>query len=191
MSPAKMHEAILKNLPEKTGKTMEEWRKIIQASGLTQHQAILGWLKQEYHLTTGYAQMIAFQYRQAFDYYQKPLAEIISDQYSGEKSGLRPIFDRLAGLAQTLGSDIEIGGRKTYVAFSRTRQFAIIQPSTKDRIDLGLVLPANTAISRLKPAGSFGSGRITHKVSIKSLSEVDEEIAAFLKSAYLLAAKEK
>ena len=57
------------------------------------------------------------------------------------KEPIHPIFTRLASVIQELGDDVKAEPRQTYVAFSRVRQFAVLQPSTATRLDVGLVLP--------------------------------------------------
>lgn len=108
----------------------------------------------------------------------------VNAQYPESKAHLRPIYDRLVELAQSFGSDVTLGVRKNYVAVSRGKQFAVIRASTKNRVDLGLKLKDKPTTERLKEAGSFGSGSITHKVGLTSAKEVDAEVAAWLQEAY-------
>ncbi len=110
--------------------------------------------------------------------------DVIDSQYSGGKSGLRPIYDRLLVEINQLGDDIEEAPRKTYVAFSRKQQFALIQPSARSRVDLGLKLPGHSPTKRLEEATNFGSDSITHKVALHSPGDVDGEVLAWLQSAY-------
>ncbi|HEX7525496.1 MAG TPA: DUF5655 domain-containing protein, partial [Gaiellaceae bacterium] len=84
--------------------------------------------------------------------------------------------------------DVKVEPRRTYVAFSRVRQFAVLQPSTATRLDVGLVLPRAAETPRLRPAGSFGSGRISHRVSLAHEDEIDAELTGWLRSAYDAAA---
>jgi len=79
---------------------------------------------------------------------------------------------------------VEIGPRGTYVSFGRPKQFALVQPSTKTRVDVGLRLPGVAAGDRLRDAGSFGSGNITHRVALASPDEVDAELEGWLRAAY-------
>jgi Domain of unknown function (DUF5655) len=74
--------------------------------------------------------------------------------------------------------------RRTYVTFSNGRQFAIVQASTKSRVDLGLVLPGTRATTRLQEAGSFGSGNVTHRVALTSPDDVDDRVRAWLRAAF-------
>ncbi len=97
---------------------------------------------------------------------------------------MRPIYDRLISIAKSFGDDVEIAPRKTYVALSRKKQFAVIKASTNSRVDLGLKLKGFRPGSRLEDAGNFGSGSITHKVSFASADELDDEVVSWFRSAY-------
>jgi predicted transport protein len=114
----------------------------------------------------------------------QPAADQFAAQYAGAKAALRPIYDRLAEAATALGSDVALEPRKTYVALARGRQFGLIQPSTKSRVDLGLKLPGVEPTERLQAAAGFGSGQITHRVALTSEAEVDDEVLGWLKAAY-------
>jgi hypothetical protein len=109
--------------------------------------------------------------------------ELIDRQYAGKES-LRPIYERLAAFIGELGEDVEVGPRGTYVSFDRPTQFALVRPSTKTRVDVGLRLPGVAATERLRDAGSFGSGNITHRVALASPDDVDAELERWLRAAY-------
>ena len=110
-------------------------------------------------------------------------AALVESMVKG-KEPIRPIFTRLTLEIEELGDDVKVEPRQTYVAFSRVRQFAVLQPSTATRLDVGLVLPDADETQRLRPAGSFGSGRISHRVSLAHEDEVDAELIAWLRDAY-------
>ena len=113
-----------------------------------------------------------------------PEDELVDAQYAGEKKALRPLYERLREELESLGDDVQAEPRQTYVAFGRGRQFAMLQPSTKDRVDVGLVLPGVEPNDRLREAGSFGSGGITHRVGLKSEQAIDDDLRAWLLQAY-------
>ena len=184
MSPAKMLEAIEKNLPSKTGHTLEEWIEIVKSDGPPERKGIIKWLKENHSLGHGTAQMIATKTLQPVEYSLIGDVRMIDDQYSGDKAPLKLIYEKIRDVVMAFGDDVELGPRKTYVSFSRKRQFTIVQPTTKTRIDIGLILPDTKPTERLKPAGNFGSGRTTHKLSIQFLEEIDDEVELLLKSAY-------
>jgi hypothetical protein len=109
--------------------------------------------------------------------------ELIDCQYAGAKAALRPIYERVAEVIASF-EDVEVGPRGTYVSFGRPKQFALVQPSTKTRVDVGLRLPGVEATERLADAGSFGSGNITHKVALAAPEDVDAELEGWLRVAY-------
>ena len=110
--------------------------------------------------------------------------ELIDRQYDGAKAALRPVYERVAGVIEAFGEDVVPGPRGTYVSFGRPQQFALVQPSTRTRVDVGLRLPGAAPTERLLEAGSFGSGTITHRVALATPDEVDAELEGWLRDAY-------
>ena len=92
-------------------------------------------------MTHGYANMVALK---IFKSDAKTLADggthHIAAQYACEESTLRPIYDALIKTIAGLGEDVELAPKKAYARVRRSKQFAIIQPSTKTRLDLGVNL---------------------------------------------------
>ena len=109
--------------------------------------------------------------------------ELIDRQYAGPKAALRPVYERVAEVIAGF-EDAEVGPRGTYVSFGRPKQFALVKPSTRTRVDVGLRLPGEAATERLLDAGSFGSGNITHRVALGAVEEVDAELEGWLRAAY-------
>ena len=50
---------MIKNMIEKTGKPIEEWIKIVKEKDFLKHGEIVKFLKEQYSLTHGYANLIA------------------------------------------------------------------------------------------------------------------------------------
>ena len=86
-------------------------------------------------------------------------------------------------MVKGFGSDVEVIPKKSNVSVKAGRQFALIQPSTKTRIDLGLKYDTTPQNSRILDSGSFGT-MCTNRVVITSEEEVDEELHGLLKEAY-------
>lgn len=59
----------------------------------------------------------------------------------------------------------------------------MIQPSTKTRLEVGLILKDTPETERLEPGKSFNS-MCTHRVRIGSMDEVDEQLVLWIKLAY-------
>ena len=70
------------------------------------------------------------------------------------------------------------------VGMRRARQFGMIKPATKGRVFLGLTLPDVEPAGRLLPAGSIGNDRMTHRIEITTVTEIDGEVKRWLKTAY-------
>ena len=109
--------------------------------------------------------------------------------YAGAKAGLRPLHDALLSEIRALGG-FDIAPKKGYLSLRRRKQFAMVQPSTTSRIDLGLILPpampATPATGRLEPAAKFNP-LFTHRVRITAASDIDDELRGWLATAYALA----
>jgi hypothetical protein len=83
--------------------------------------------------------------------------------YAGAKAGFRSLHDALIGEIRAFGA-VDIAPEKGYLSLRRRKQFAMIQPSTTTRIDIGLILPATTpAVGPLEPAAKFNP-LFTHRV---------------------------
>ena len=104
--------------------------------------------------------------------------------YGGKKKSLVPVHEAAVRVARKLGKDVVASARKTYVSLVRKRQFGAIQPSTIDRVDLGLVLPGVKAKGRLEATTTVGGGRVTHRLALRSPKDVDAEVRRWLKTAY-------
>ena len=64
------------------------------------------------------------------------------------------------------------------------RTFAAVQATTKRRVDLGLRLADRRPIGRLESAASMGSGRVSVRIGLTSVDQVDDEVESWLRRAY-------
>jgi hypothetical protein len=184
-SPDEMLASMIANLKEKTGKSLDEWVKIARTSKLAKHGEIVKYLKTEHGIGHGYANLVAHQTLQADE---PPASDegLVDAQYAGPKSALRPIYDDLIAAVRKFGSDVEVSPKKTYVSLRRSKQFALIQPSTATRVDVGINLKGTPAKNRLEASGSFNA-MVSHRVRVEAESDIDKELIGWLKQAYELA----
>lgn len=188
-TPQEMRDAILRNLPEKTGRSAEDWVDVLRREGpLGKRKDRVEWLKREHGLGNGQASMIVDSLDRPEVFEQVDPRELVDAQYVG-KGELREVYEALVKELLLLGDDVAVEARRSYVAFTRGRQFALAQPSTTTRLDVGLVLPGVEATARLRAAGSFGSGRTSHRVSLGAVGDVDAELVGWLRAAYEAAAR--
>ena len=73
--------------------------------------------------------------------------------------------------------------KKAYVSLRRNKQFAIFQPSTATRLDVGINLKGKPAKGRLEASGSFNS-MVSHRVRVESAADVNAELVGWLREAY-------
>jgi predicted transport protein len=169
------------NLLEKTGKTLEQWKALLSQQSFTKHGEYMSFLKKDHGITHGFANFITLKFREA-DAGSANADDLVAAQYQGKES-LKPIFDKLLSLILKLGSDIEVAPKKSAVSLRVKRQFALIQPSTKTRIDLGLKFNDKPHGERLETSGPFGT-MCTHRVKLTALEQVDDELLAWITEAY-------
>jgi hypothetical protein len=177
-----MAAAMISNMKEKTGKTLDQWLKLAKKAPGSKHREILNFLKKEHGMTHGYANLVAMKSLEG----AAPAAsgdDLVAAQYAGAKEDLRPIYETIIKAVKKFGKDVEISPKKSYVSLRRNKQFAIIQPSTKTRVDVGINLKDHDATSRLEVSGSFNA-MVTHRVRVESASDVDKELIGWLKEAY-------
>ena len=184
-------EAQIRNIEEKYGKPISEWIAIVRNSGLTKHTEIVAMLKSQYSMSHGSAQRVALKARESdgASIVESAMAsgrDPVDDLYSGKKADLKPIHDKLITTINVFGNDIELAPKKGYVSLRRKKQFAMIQPTTTTRIDVGLVLKDLPTTERLESAASFNA-LFTHRVRVNNINDVDEQLISWLKQAYDLA----
>ncbi|WP_047416368.1 DUF4287 domain-containing protein [Cellulophaga sp. Hel_I_12] len=171
-------QTMIDNMPEKTGKSLNEWKKILKTKSFKKHSEAVNFLKKEHQVTHGFANTIVTLSKEE----QTTPSDLVENQYAG-KENLVPIYEGLLKVVKSFGTDITITPKKTSVSIIRKRQFALIQPATKTRIDLGLKLNDKPTTDRLENSGPFGT-MCTHRVKLSKLSEIDNELKKWLKESY-------
>jgi hypothetical protein len=183
-----MRAAIVRNLLEKTGRSIGQWAELVRSKAPAgSRKERIAWLQREHALGHGQAATIVDRVDRPETFEEPDAATLVESMLRG-KEPIRPVLAALTSAIEELGADVKVEPRRTYVAFSRVRQFALLQPSAATRLDVGLVLPGARETPRLRPAGSFGSGRISHRVSLAHEDEIDPELTGWLRDAYDVAA---
>ena len=186
-----MLQAWVQTLPEKTGRSLEEWVQLVRAEGPPTEKERRDWLKAGHKLGSNSAGWIAERSlgrgEEAGDpeAYLKAAFGYVNTMFAGPKAGLLPIYEALLGLGLSIGPDAKACPCETIVPLYRNHVFAQIKPATKTRIDFGLALKDTPATGRLIDTGGFAKkDRITHRFAITALSEIDDEVRRWLKRAY-------
>jgi uncharacterized protein DUF5655 len=170
-------------LERRTGHKVEAWNQRIAGRRFRDEAALRKWLTGEG--VTGYAQMLLVWERFGYPGFMTAGAsDLIGRQYA-DRTHLRPILDATIAALPQIAQGALIQARKTYVSLvSRRRTFAVVQATTKNRVDLGLRLGTQAPTGRLKAGKSVGNGRMTVCVPLRTLADLDDEALRWLKRAY-------
>jgi len=181
----------VEELPQKTGRSLEEWFALTRKSGPPTEKERREWLKKEHKLGTNAAWWIAERLEgkgteeDSPAAYLKTAAEWVEAQYTGPRARLRPLYEQLLRLGLSLGNDVKACPCKTMVPLYRNHVFAQIKPSSNTRIDLGFALGNIKTPKRLIDTGGFAKkDRITRRIEVKSKADIDGEVKRWLKKAY-------
>ena len=171
-------QTMINNMPEKTGKKLEEWIEILEKEKFEKHSIAVDFLKTNHGLTYGFANTIVTLATEK----NSPSEDLVFNQYMGKES-LNPVYDKLISIIEDFGADIVVSPKKGSVSLIRKKQFALIKPATKTRIDLGLKLKGIEIQGRLEGSGPFGA-MCTHRIQLKNITDIDNEIIQWLSVAY-------
>ena len=171
-------QTMIDNMPEKTGKSLDEWKTILKEKSFSKHSDGVKFLKSEHGVTHGFANTIVSLSKEE----NNTPKDLVTAQYAG-KENLKPIYDGLITFVNSLGDDVTIAPKKGSVSIIRKRQFILIKPATKTRIDLGFKLKGKPTTNRLESSGPFGA-MCTHRVRLTAESEIDTELKGWIIEAY-------
>ena len=178
-------------LKQKTGRTLDEWLRLIKKSGPKDEKARREWLKTEHGLGTNSAWWLAERADGKGaeigdpDEYLRGAEGYVETMFSGSKAGLRPIYDALLKVGLKIGKDVKACPCQTIVPLYRNHVFAQIKPTTTKRVDIGFALGDMKPKGRLIDTGGFAKkDRITHRIPLESVSDIDDEVKHWLKVAY-------
>ncbi|HOZ86060.1 MAG TPA: DUF4287 domain-containing protein [Niabella sp.] len=170
------------NIEKASGKTLKQWMEIVNHSGFEKHGELVSFLKSKHGFTHGNANTIVHFAKQSHAGAVENTDELIEAQFAG-KDIPKQWYDTILTTIHRFGTDVEIAPKKAYVSLRRKKQFAILQPSTKDRLDIGLNIKGVPASGIALEAGSWNS-MCTHRIKIENETFIGEELIQWLKSAY-------
>lgn len=179
MDPAE--KTMMDNLLKNTGKSLDEWKKIALASGFEKHGELVNFLKEKHGLGHGYANFIVHKAKSSDAGSADDKSELVDNQYKG-KENLRPFYETLMSGILKLGDDVEVAPKNSSVSLRRKKQFCLLEPKTKTRLEVGLNMKGVEPQGRLE---SYGSNTMcTHKIRIETEADVNQEVFDWIKKAY-------
>jgi hypothetical protein len=180
-TPEEATATMIANYEKNTGKPFAAWVALMKKEKLAKHGEIVKLLKEKHAMGHGYANLVAAEVLKG----DAPGGgeDLMAAQYAGARAGLKPLYEQLAAKVTTFGADVELSPKKTYVSLRRSRQFGLLQPSTADRLDVGINLKGVAPKGRLEASGSFNA-MVTHRVRVANPKDIDAELVGWLKAAY-------
>ena len=173
--------AYFPSIEAKYGRSIDEWKAAMRATGLTTHKELVAWLKDEHGFGHGHAGAIT-AHLLAEGAAPQTADDRVTRLFPDRKAHWRPVYDRLAGEIAGFG-EVKVLPKNTLVGFGTRAQFVMLQPSTPERFDVGLKLPGVEPAGRLEAAGKWNT-MMTHRVQLTSPDQVDAELLAWLRQAY-------
>ena len=171
----------LKNLETRSGKTLAQLHALVRKSGLAKHGQVRDLLKKDLGMGHGDANLVAALYFKAQEAPAAAGADPLDAIYAGPKAALRPIHEKLVAAIGKFG-DFEVAPKKAYVSLRRKKQFAMIGPGTKTRVDVGINmkgLPATERLMALPPGGMC-----QYRVTVTDPKQVDAELLGWIRQAW-------
>ena len=174
-------QTMIENLYKNTGKTLEQWIDLVRKQNFAKHGEIIKFLKEKHEFTHGFANLVAHKANETDAGSTENQDDLIKKQYQG-KEHLKPIYDKLITAILAFGSDIEVAPKNTYVSLRRKKQFAILNPATKTRFEIGINLKGQEPQGKLVPEKP--NAMCSHKINVADLNDIDNEVMNWLKAAY-------
>lgn len=164
---------------EKTGKTLEQWLKVIKPTGFKKQIEILNWLKKEHKLNHMQAQLLAGIFLNNGKPVYQNEGNLLENQFAKFKN-MKPLFEFVSSKILKQFPNSQIIPKKTYVSFTSVREFAAINIK-KEELRLGMDLgdvPFKGVVEKAKLTGPMT--RISHMVVIKSKTDLDDTVMKLL-----------
>lgn len=175
------------NIVAKYGKKIADWIDILNEKNFEKHGQAVNFLKKEHGFTHGYANLLVHEAKQNSASHSTNVQDLIVMQYKG-KEHFKPIYDELVNYVSSLGPDVEIAPKKSYVSLRRDKQFACLKPSSKVRFEVGLNLKDQDSSGNLEKE-SNKHAMFTHRIRLQSAKVSLTEVKNWLSSAYEKAGK--
>ncbi len=170
------------NIEKSTGKSVAEWAVVLKGTGFSKHGELVNFLKEVHGLTHGNANTLVHVANQSHAGAAENETDWIAEQYKG-KEEMKPWYDAIMEMIGAMGSDVEIAPKKAYVSLRRKKQFAIIQPSTKTRMDIGLNIKGKDPAGMAEKSGSWNA-MCTHRIKLESAAGINDELKGWIAAAY-------
>ena len=176
-------DSYVQGIEAKAGRPIVELVAEVVGWGPGKHTELLKRAKEAFGLGHGHANMLVHLAREQ----NQPTAASASASdpldaiYAGSKAPLRSLHEALMARLADLGP-FEFAHKKAHVSLRRRKQFALLGPGSKGRLEVGVNLRGAEGNERFE---ALGPGKMcTHRTFVTGPEEVDDELLAFVRAAY-------
>ena len=179
-----MREWCARLLQARTGQDVLAWNERIAAAAPQNRAgeaALRQWLSDQG--VTGYAQALLVWETFGYPGFLVADADELIDKQYADRPQLRAVFEAVLTTLPALPGPVTVQARGTLVSLvSPRRTFAVLKPTTKSRIDLGLRLDNTQPEGRLREAKNLGQATV--RIPLTTCGDVDDEVRNWLARAY-------
>jgi len=162
LSAAQMQAAVIRNLPAKIGKSLEQWIEVASRKQKLKDKEIIAYLKTEHQLGHVQAQTVVWRLRGEKRYVETTGYE--ENIFSTPALWADYVF--VKEQISSLGKDVSIQPCKTYIPFYRDKQFAVVAVKNR-KLFIGIHLPKGEHDKWSAAHGLGGSERINFMAAFK------------------------
>ena len=178
LGPKEMEEAILRNLPSKTGRSLEEWFRILSNMGYSTKADTIQFLKIEHKLGHFQAQKV----------YERFIGQ---ENYAAPETFAATLFSVPESIAlftslrkQILQIDKKVVEKpcRTYIPYYHRTQFAVVKPGKSHQLQLGLALPDHMEANLFTRSSTKASRRVSHWATLLNAHDIEAVLDSIYKA---------
>lgn len=183
-TPEQERATFTRSIEAKAGRPIAELLAEVASWGPAKHTALLARAKEAFGLGHGHANMLvhlAREQAEAAAGVQPDAGDPLDAIYAGSKAPLRPLHEAFMARVAHLGP-FEVAPKKANVSLRRRKQFALVGPASKGRLEVGVNLRGAEGTARFE---ALAPGLMcTHRAYVTDAREIDDELLAFVRAAY-------
>ena len=168
---------------DKTGKSLQDWLKLVKSSGIEKRNDILEWLKKGHGLNHLQAQLITGIFLNNGNPVYINENALLENQFV-KCPEMRSIFDSISEKIISSFQGTQLIPKKTYLSFTAVREFAAINVKPKE-IRLGLDLGDEAFTEELQKSKHIGPmPRSSHMIILSESKQFDSKVKELVQQSF-------
>lgn len=168
---------------DRTGKSLQDWLKLVKSSGIEKRNDILEWLKKGHGLNHLPAQLITGIFLNNGNPVYINENALLENQFL-KCPEMRAVFDSISKKIISSFQGTQLIPKKTYLSFTAVREFAAINVKPKE-IRLGLDLGHEAFTESLQKSKLTGPmPRISHMIILTESTQFDNKVMQLVQQSF-------